>query len=180
MISELDIVRGCIRGDKKLQKMLYDRFAPKMMGVCIRYFTNIGEAEDALQEGFIRVFTNLKSFRKEGALESWIRKIIINTTLNYYRSNLKHRYHFDIQEMEENIEDRSVTRDVFDVKDLLKMIHNLPEGYRIVFNLYEMDGYNHKEIADMLKISTNTSKSQLLKARKLLQKMMVKLNPQGI
>ena len=175
MISDAEIVKGCIEGDRSLQKMLYDRFAPTMLGVCLRYFKDRDEAEDALQEGFIRVFTNLRTFRNEGSLEGWVRKVIINTALNYHRSNLKHYYHSDVDEMDEMIEDEKMVNVKAEVDDLMKIIHALPDGYRLVFNLYEIDGYSHKEIAKMLNISKNTSKSQLLKAKKYLQKKLLAL-----
>ncbi|MFC2100630.1 RNA polymerase sigma factor [Bacteroidota bacterium] len=175
MISDAEIVKGCIEGDRSLQKLLYDKFAPNMLGICSRYFRNIEEAEDALQEGFIRVFFNIKSFRNEGPLEGWIRKVIINTALNYHRSNLKHFFHSDIDELDEMIEDEKAQIKQIEVEDIMKVIQDLPIGYRLVFNLYEIDGYSHKEIAKMLNISKNTSKSQLLKAKKFLQKKLAGL-----
>lgn len=176
MILEQDILKKCLEGDSKAQETLYNRFAPSMLGVCCRYFKTIEEAEDALQEGFIKVFANLKKFRGEGSLQGWIRRVIINTALNEYRSNQKHYFHSDIHELEEFIIDESKLGDKFDVEDLLKLVQNMPDGYRVVFNLYEVEGYSHKEIAAMLKISKNTSKSQLLKARKYLQKEITKLS----
>ena len=180
MISDAEIVKGCIEGERSLQKMLYNRFAPAMLGVCMRYFRDREEAEDALQEGFIRVFTYIRSFRNEGPLEGWIRKVIINTALNYHRSNLKHYYHADVDEMDEMIEDEKMVNDKAEVEDLMKIIHSIPAGYRLVFNLYEIDGYSHKEIAKMLNISKNTSKSQLQKAKKFLQKKLAGLQPGAV
>ncbi len=175
MISDAEIVKACLEGDREKQGLLYEKYAPLMLGVCMRYFRDRDEAQDALQEGFIRVFTKLRSFKEKGSLEGWIRRVIINTALNYYRGNIKHYYHDDINEMEEFIEDDKAVGDQFEREDLLNIIKSLPDGYRIVFNLYEVDGYSHKEIAEMLNISANTSKSQLLKARKQLQKKLAKL-----
>jgi RNA polymerase sigma factor (sigma-70 family) len=174
MISEAELINGCKKGDKKAQKTLYDKYAAKMLGVCIRYFRNIDEAEDALQEGFIKVFNNIDKFRNEGSFEGWIRRIIVNTSLNYYKSNLKHYFGVDYDEIQEVIEDDKLQYDNLSVEYLLKIIHNLPEGYRLVFNLYEIEGYSHKEIAEMLGVSINTSKSQLMKAKRSLQKVLVK------
>ncbi len=175
MISDEEIIKGCIDGNKKFQRLLYEKYASRMLGVCIRYFRDIEEAEDALQEGFIKVFNNISKFRFEGSFEGWIRRIMINTALNYYRSNLKHYFHSDVDESEDKVVLDYEFNDVFYVEDLLKIVKELPTGYQMIFNLFEIEGYSHKEIAKQLKISKNTSKSQLLKARKLLQKKLALL-----
>jgi RNA polymerase sigma-70 factor (ECF subfamily) len=176
MISEAEIISGCVKGDKRAQKALYDKYSAKMFGVCIRYFRSRDEAEDALQEGFIKVFNNIDKFRNEGSFDGWIRRIIVNTALNFYKSNLKHYYSVDYQEIEETIEDTKLNFDNFSVEFLLSIIQSLPEGYRLIFNLYEIEGYNHKEIGEMLGISINTSKSQLMKSKIQLQKKLNKKN----
>lgn len=153
-----------------MQKILYERFAPKMLGVCLRYARDKEEAEDMLQEGFIKVFFKLGEFRGEGSFEGWIRRIMVNTAINYYLRLRKHFYQHDIKEIEEIVEDQHVAFDQLHVKDLLALVQALPTGYRTVFNLYEVEGYQHKEIAEMMKISVSTSKTQLLHARRLLQK----------
>lgn len=168
--SEEEIIEGCKKGNKKAQKLLYDLYSRKYYGICLRYFKNSNEAEDALQEGFVRIFNNIGKFRFEGSFEGWMRKIIVNTTLNFYKSNFKHYYGTDYDEVEEKIEDEYSASDTLTVELMLKTIQELPDGYRIVFNLFEIEGYSHKEIADMLGISVNTSKSQLMKAKKMLQK----------
>ena len=173
MISEAEIISGCVKGDKKAQKALYDKYSAKMLGVCVRYFKNIDEAEDALQEGFIRIFNNIDKFRNDGSFDGWIRRIIVNTALNHYKSNLKHYYAIDYNEIEETIEDTKLSFDSLSVEFLLKVIQTLPDGYRLVFNLYEIEGYNHREIGEMLGISINTSKSQLMKAKKYLQNKLI-------
>ncbi len=176
MISDDEIIKGCIDGDKKFQRLLYEKYASVMLGVCIRYFRDIEEAEDALQEGFIKVYTNIDKFRFEGSFEGWIRRIMINTALNYYRSNLKHYFHSDVEDREDKIDfDKDFNQDFY-VEDLLKIVRDLPPGYQMIFNLFEIEGYSHKEIAEQLNISKNTSKSQLLKARKLLQKKLALLS----
>lgn len=176
MISEAEIIRDCIKGDSSAQELLYNRFASKMLGVCVRYFNTIEEAEDALQEGFIKVFTSLKKYRSEGSFEGWIRRIMVNTALNIYRSNQKHYFHTDIDEIQEQFAGDRMFSDNYSCEQLLKMIHDLPTGYRLVFNLFEIEGYSHKEIAEMLDISVNTSKSQLLKAKNVLKNKLLKTN----
>lgn len=175
MTSEQKLIKGCKQGKAKYQKLLYELYAPKMLGVCARYFKNIDDAQDALQDGFVKIFSNIKAFREEGSFEGWIRRIMVNTSLNLHRKNLKHYYHIDISETESRIADKRMDFDHLEVQDMLKMIQSLPNGYRLVFNLYEIEGYSHKEIADELGVSVNTSKSQLLKARRKLREKLDKL-----
>jgi len=135
----------------------------------MRYFKSKDEAQDALQDGFVKVFTKIENFRGHGSLEGWIRRPMVNTSLNLLRNNLKHAFHADVDDEKVHIVDSSVDYDRFQVDDIMKLIQNLPKGYRIIFNMYEIDGYAHKEIAQKLNISINTSKSQLLKARRHLR-----------
>ncbi len=176
MTSERKLVRECKRNNPRFQKLLFEQYAPKMLGVCMRYFQDKNEAQDALMEGFVKVFSNIEKFRSEGSFEGWIRKIMVNTSLNMHRKNLKHYYHVDIDETLERIADERQTYDHLQVEDMLKMIQSLPSGYRLVFNLYEIEGYSHREIGEQLGVSENTSKSQLRKARLKLQQMLNKHN----
>jgi len=146
-----------------------------MFGVCQRYFTSEDQAEDALQEGFIKVFGKLGDFRNEGSLEGWIRRIMVTTSLNYHRDHRKHYYHTDLDDLFDGSSDEMFSSDQFTLEDLMKILRALPAGYRHVFNLFEIEGYSHKEIADMLGVSVNTSKSQLSKARRLLQRKLTAL-----
>ncbi len=180
MISEAELIKGCLEGNKEIQKMLYQRYASTMLGVCFRYFNDRDEAEDALQEGFIKVFTNLGSFRNEGSLEGWIRRIIVNTSLNMIRNHLKFQFHTDIDEADYLIKDDADVISDLTREEMLRMLRELPPGYKLVFNLYEIEGYSHKEIADMMGISVSTSKTQLLKARKWLQKRLFLMNKEKI
>ncbi|MCX6273529.1 MAG: sigma-70 family RNA polymerase sigma factor [Bacteroidetes bacterium] len=180
MISEAELIKGCLEGKKDIQKQFYHRYASTMLGVCCRYFDTREEAEDALQEGFIKVFTNLGSFRNEGSLEGWIRRIIINTSLNLIRNHLKYQFHTSIEEAESQVIDDSDIVGEMSREEMLKLLQDLPPGYRLVFNFYEIEGYSHKEIADMLAISVSTSKTQLLKARKWLQKRLFLLNQEKL
>jgi RNA polymerase sigma factor (sigma-70 family) len=173
MYNEIQLIDSCVEGDAASQEKLYKLFSGKMMGVCLRYAKDRMEAEDVLQEGFIKVFDNLHKFRKDGSLEGWIRRVIVNTALRNYKNNA-HRYdHADITTVEykANVHD---TNSVLSAQDLLKMIQTLPQGYKVVFNLYAIEGFTHKEISEMLGINEGTSKSQLARARKLLQSYIFK------
>ena len=142
MVSEKDLVIGCQKGKAKFQRLLYEQYAPKMLGVCMRYFQSKEEAQDALQDGFVKVYTKIQGFRSQGSLEGWIRRIMVNTSLNLHRKNLKHFYHKDIDDDFVQIADESIDYDHFNVQDMLKLIQQLPTGYGIVFNMYEIDGYS--------------------------------------
>jgi RNA polymerase sigma-70 factor (ECF subfamily) len=175
MISEEELIKKCLKGKPKYQKMLFDRYAPKMFGVVSRYFSSYAEAQDALQDGFVKVFMKLGDYSGLGSFEGWIRRIMINTSLNNIRQNLKHQFHMDVDDVQEFIEDESQSYDRLTTEDMLNVIREMPAGYRTVFNLYEIEGYHHNEIAVELGISVNTSKSQLLKARAYLRKRIAKL-----
>lgn len=168
-LHEKAIVEGCIEGNREAQKVLYDHFAAKMLALCFRYCDSVEEAEDVLQDAFIRIFTHIRSYRGKGSLEGWIRRIMINTALNHLKSISGHRFSEDIDELSENMQPSVRPAGDMEVKDLIEKIRELPPGYRTVFNLYEVEGFSHKEIADMLRISVNTSKSQLMKAKRMLQ-----------
>lgn len=161
-------------GKAKAQARLYQLFAPKMFGVCLRYSKDATEAEDNLQEGFLKVFEKIDSFRHEGSFEGWIRRIMVNVALERYRKN--HLMHpvedigiYDGAELNDQIISE------MSAKDLMKIIQELPPRYRMVFNLYVFEGMNHKEIADEMKISVGTSKSNLARARGILKEKVVKV-----
>lgn len=139
------------------------------MGICLRYCKSRDEAEDVLLEGFMTIFSEAHTFRKDGAFEQWMKRIMINTAINNYRKNLKHYFHADIAEIDEHTLIKSETLENYSARELMKLLDELPEGYRMIFNLYAVEGYKHREIAKMLDISVGTSKSQLSKARKMLQ-----------
>ncbi len=176
MLSEAQLVKNCLAGKADSQELLYRRFASRMFGVCLRYAKNKMEAEDIMQEGFIKVFQNLKNFRCEGSLEGWVRRIMVNTAINYYKSNLKYLQTLDIDDCSNNEHVSVEAIDNISLKTLLGLIQRLPEGYRMVFNLYVIEGYSHKEIAESLGVSENTSKSQLSRARKVLQDKLKTIN----
>jgi RNA polymerase sigma-70 factor (ECF subfamily) len=170
MITESDLIEGCKRGDRKMQHELYLRFAPKMFGVCLRYAGNTEEAEDILQEGFIKVFNKIGSYRGEGSFEGWIRRIFVNTAIEHFR---KKTYLQPITEHEEStVEGKYLSvLDNLAEKDIIKLVQQLSPGYRTVFNMYVIEGYTHKQIAEALGISEGTSKSQLSRAKQILQEL---------
>lgn len=171
--SDSDLLEGCLRGDRRMQHELYGRFAPKMYGVCLRYAANAEEAEDILQESFIKVFKKMASFRSEGSFEGWIRRIFVNTAIEHYRRKV---YLQPITEHEENtVEGKYLSvLDSLAEKDIINLVQQLSPGYRTVFNMYVVEGYTHKQIADQLGISEGTSKSQLSRAKQILQELVQK------
>jgi RNA polymerase sigma-70 factor (ECF subfamily) len=174
MIADEHIVDGCKAGKRKAYSMLYKKYASTMLGLCLRYCKNLQEAEDVLQEGFIKVFNNISRFRQEGSFEGWIKRIMVHSAIDHYKSNLKNQTTQDIADVEEKIGKTDEPEDYRDIhipkERLMEMIQELPDGYRIVFNLYAIEGFSHKEIAEQLEVSENTSKTQLLKARKALKR----------
>ena len=167
MISDADLIKGCIEGDRRMQKQLYDQFSPKMYAVCLRYMGNADDAQDILQEGFIKIFKNLERFRGDGSFEGWVRRIFVNTAIEHIR---KKKLNLSLTEKEDTIEFKSVSAlDNINEKDLLKIVSDLSPGYRSVFNLYVVEGFSHKEIGELLGINEGTSKSQLARARMILQ-----------
>jgi RNA polymerase sigma factor (sigma-70 family) len=174
LIDEQQLITGCLAGNRSSQAELYGLYSPKMMMVCLRYSKSREEAEEILQDGFIKVFKNIQQFRNEGSFEGWIRKIMVNCALQRYRSQLHlHRVvsmdAYGIERpFEQHIESNLTT------KELLETVQQLPPGYRMVFNLYVFEGMKHREIAEALKISEGTSKSNLSDARMLLQRALAK------
>lgn len=169
------IINGCIKGDYRAQRLLYQMFSQKMFGICLRYAKDYHQAEDVLQEGFIKVFKNVHNFRGEGSFEGWIRRIFVNTAIENYRKSVSM---YPIVEIE-NINVPKSTENILAklaADDLMKLVSKLAVGYRTVFNLYVIEGYSHKEISALLGISEGTSKSQLARARYILQKMINELN----
>ena len=167
-MSESDLIKGCLEGDRRAQEYLYQRFSPKMYGVCLRYAGKAEDAQDILQDGFVKIFKNLHMYRGDGSFEGWIRRIFVNTAIEHYRRQVNL---YPVTENHENLlETKEISAfDSLSVKDLMKIIQQLSPGYRTVFNLYVVEGYSHKEIAEMIGISEGTSKSQLARAKGVLQ-----------
>ncbi len=174
-LTEEEIRKGCIAGNRNCQEILYKTFSPRMFGICLRYANDYHSAEDILQEGFIKVFNHIDKYKGSGSFEGWLKRIFINTAIEQYRKAQNHSHHLEI----EKVSLPNQTETTFEnlkAQDLLKMVQQLSPGYRNVFNLYVIEGYPHKEIAKMLDISEGTSKSQLARARSILQKMIETLN----
>jgi RNA polymerase sigma factor (sigma-70 family) len=177
MNSDEQIIAGCIEGKRKAFSQLFNNYAPVMLGVCMRYCKNRIDAEDVMQDGFIKVFSQIHKFRHEGSFEGWIKRIMINAAIDNYQSNLKKAFHEEMNTISQapDLADDQYDDDLPEELNiphtkLMEMIQELPDGYRVVFNLYAIENFNHKDIATMLGISENTSKTQLLKARKTLKK----------
>ena len=172
MLSEQELIDGCRKGDRGFQQALYQRYCRKMLVVCLRYSKTTAEAEDILQEGFVKVFHALKDFRQQSKLETWITRIMVNTALNSQRKKLYLYPMVDVETIDMPEDEISVSGIHFN--QLLEMVQALPQGCQVVFNLFAIEGYNHKEIADLLGISEGTSKSQYARARSLLQAKLLK------
>ena len=173
-MTEYELIAGCSRQDPASQKAAFDRYASRMLGVCNRYARNTADAEDILQDSFIKVFAKIKQFKGNGSFEGWIRRIVVNTALKKYTLTryTKELSGFEVNENALVFEDASAFSHLPE-KDLLAMINSLPDGYRLIFNLYVIEGYPHEEIAQMLNIQAGTSRSQLVKARLMLQKQIL-------
>ena len=167
-----DCIRKCSSGDCKAQTALYNHFAPKMFGVCLRYSKDTTEAEDALQEGFIRIFTKIDQFGYKGSFEGWMRRIMVNQCFEKFRKN-SHLYPVEDMVVYEGVSFAEDTISGISADDLLKIIQELPPRYKMVFNLYAIEGYSHQEIGKMMNISEGTSKSNLSRARVILQKKVI-------
>lgn len=166
--DEKDIITRCLKGEATAQSRLFNRFAPRMLGVCYRYMHTIYEAEDVLQEAFIKVFKSLNTFQYNSSLEHWIRRIVVNTALNHIKAGKKFKDESDV----DNLEDEGYTDSIhvqFETEEVVNAIKSLPEGYRTVFNLYAVEGYSHKEIGEMIGIAEASSRSQYSRAKTILQ-----------
>ena len=169
-----NIINDCASGNSKAQEALYTMFAPKMYGVCLRYAKDASEAEDNMHEGFVKVFTNIKKFRHEGSFEGWIRRIMVNVSLLKFR---KQNTLYPVEDVG-IFETQNVSEDILDritANELLSVIQELTPRYRMVFNLYVLEGMNHQEISEQMGISVGTSKSNLARARNILKRKVMKL-----
>lgn len=174
--DEQEIINGCKKGESWAQKLVYEQHASTMLSVCIRYTGDYEIARDLLQEGFIKVFTKIDSYTGMGAFAGWLRRIFITTALEFLRKNDALKLSSDITELDYRLEESSHNVvDEITADELLNCVAKLSEGYRTVFNLYAIEGYSHAEIAEMLGISENTSRSQFMRARNILQKNVEKL-----
>jgi RNA polymerase sigma-70 factor, ECF subfamily len=204
VLYEKEIINGCKKYHKDAQKALYEKYAPMMYGICIRYASRENEVKDILQEGFLKVFSQINSFKELGSFEGWIKRIIVNHSINYYHKNRKHYKHLDIDNINESeifydssdIEDITIDKNSisprelnqdnitaeiiekagFTHKELLEILNRLPEPFRLVFNLHCIEHYKHDEIAELLKIDIGTSRTRLLRARKIIREMLCEMS----
>jgi RNA polymerase sigma factor (sigma-70 family) len=176
-VTEKELIEGCQREDRLAQKAFYERFSPAMFGVCRRYISNREDCEDVLVKAMYKALANIDQFKGQGSLEGWLRRIVVNEALMFLRLR---RLKFDDELDERELPSRPRAVDQLVAQDILDLLDALPTGYRTVFNLYVLEGYKHREIADLLGISINTSKSQLIFAKKRLQELLEKINYPGV
>ncbi|MBS1946925.1 MAG: sigma-70 family RNA polymerase sigma factor [Bacteroidetes bacterium] len=173
-MTEEAIFQGCIKNQAAAQRELYNRYSPKMLAVCYRYAHNREDAEDMLQEGFIKVFSQIHTFQNKGAFEGWVRRIMVHTCINNLKKNKRFNesvdiiYASSIQVREETVPS------IVQAKQIVECIRMLPIGYRTVLNLYAIEGYSHKEIGEMLEIEESTSRSQYTRAKQMLEEILIK------
>ncbi|NCD71426.1 RNA polymerase sigma factor [Mucilaginibacter agri] len=168
-----DLINDCRKGSRKAQELLYKQLAAKMLAVCMRYAVDKMEAEDMLQNGFVRVFQKIDDYRGEGAFEGWVRRIMVHSSIEYYRKHHK-MMHVEIDDTAPGQSINAAAAANLDAKDLMAMIQRLSPGYRMVFNLYAIEGYSHKEIGEIMGITEGASKSQLSRARAILKEQVIK------
>jgi RNA polymerase sigma factor (sigma-70 family) len=175
-MTEEAILKGCLQNDAASQRELYNRYSPKMLSVCYRFAQNREDAEDMLQEGFIKVFSQMHTFENRGAFEGWIRRIIVHTCINILKKNKKFNESVDIIHANAvQVREDSVPS-IIQAKQVVECIRMLPIGYRTVLNLYAIEGYSHREIADALEIEESTSRSQYTRAKAMLEDILIKKN----
>lgn len=165
------IIDGCKRGEPRFQELLYQKYAARMMAVCTRYAKTRFEAEDVFHEAFVKVFKHINTYQ-EGSFEGWMKRIFVNSAINNFRKNQKHYNHEQHSDENESSSGEDLILSEISTKELMAVIAQLPEGYRLVFNMYVLEGYTHKEIGELLNIAEGTSKSQLAKAKAFLKKIL--------
>jgi RNA polymerase sigma factor (sigma-70 family) len=169
------LIAKASNGNRKAQQQMFELFSPKMLSICRQYLKNNDIAEEVMLTGFLKVFTHLKDYKSQGSFEGWIRRIMVNESITQLRKDKKLLFNED-KEIENSIDHVAYIESELEVKEIQTMIDSLPNGYKTVFVLYAVEGYKHSEIAELLQISESTSKSQLFKARKMLQSMVNKEN----
>ena len=172
-MDEKQLIDGCINGDRRAQKALYDKYSGRMMAVCLRYIKDTEDARDLMQEGFIKLYTNISKYSGEGSFDGWVRKIFVNCALERLRHNDVLKNADDIEDIDyADMPDESAS--ALSSEEIMTYVRALPDGFRTVFNLCAIEGYSHKEISEELNITESTSRSQYMRARKILQKMITK------
>ena len=165
-------MQRCLREETNAQMLLFNKYAPAMLGICFRYANNSQEAEDMMQEGFVHVFNKLSQFKGHSALKTWITRIMINTSINYLRKHHKIKWDNDLGFVSDNLDHSNEQFSNYDAKVVMQCMQTLPDGYRMVLNLFAIEGFSHKEIGEMLGIKEATSRSQFAKAKNYLQKQL--------
>ena len=171
-MTEKELIKACKKGDREAQELLYRRYSPKLFGLCLRYAASYQEAEDFLQEGFIRIYSKLYKYQPTGSFSAWLHRLMINIALEHIRRNKKRKNQTNLDQVMNLAEDSEDVFSSFGARDIMFMVQKLPDGYRAVFNLYVVEGYSHKEIGDLMGISESTSKSQLSRAKAALRKLL--------
>ncbi len=173
-MTEQAILVGCLKNDPTAQRELYNRYSPKMLSVCYRFSNSREDAEDMLQEGFIKIFTQINSFQNKGAFEGWVRKIIVHTCINFLKKNKKFKESIDLDQATYLEIKEETMPSIMQARQVVECIRLLPLGYKTVLNLYALEGYSHKEIGTMLDIEESTSRSQYTRAKVMLESILLK------
>jgi len=176
LLNEQELISACTENDPRAQKLLFETYASKMLGVCARYCPNMEDAKDAMHEGFIKIFQQIHKFKGNSKLQTWMTRLMIYTAIDHFKKSIKFNYYEKDEDIyaasgQNEAEEIEYDDEQINIQDLYAVIRELPDGYKVVFNLYAIDGFTHKQIAQKLNITEGTSKSQLARARKLLQKL---------
>ncbi|MCB0760089.1 MAG: sigma-70 family RNA polymerase sigma factor [Flavobacteriales bacterium] len=169
-MTDQELVRACLEGSGKAQRLLYDKYSGQMMAVCLRYAGNEPDAQDMMQEGFIKVFDKLGQYSGKGSLVGWIRSVVISCALVHIRKEKRFMFHEDVEEVQHLTDDDVDAVSRMSQAEIMELIRQMPDGYRTVFNLFAIEGYSHKEIAELIEVSESTSKTQFFKAKAWLKK----------
>jgi RNA polymerase sigma factor (sigma-70 family) len=176
LMDDYTLVTECVKSNPRAQQALFERFAPKMFTVCLRYAKNKEQAEDILQDGFVKVFAKITAFKMEGSLEGWIRRVMVNTALDQIRKNVKSLGEISTDDVAYKLDSNDFIAENLMAEDLMKLIQSMPEGYKVVFNMFAIEGYSHAEIAEQLGVTESTSKSQYSRARAYLRERIESIN----
>ena len=173
-MDDESLIAGCIKGNQIAQKTLFDSFSPKFFALCLRYMKSTDDAEDVLQEGMVKIFTKLPEYKGKGSFEGWMRRIVVNTCLDQIRKNQKLKFDVSIDQEEYKLSMNANILENMSANELIEEIKKMPPGYRVVFNMFAIEGYSHQEIAEKLGVKESTSKSQYLRARAYLKERISK------
>lgn len=175
-LSDDDLIRGCVENNRKSQEMLYRRYARALFRLCLIYDNDRDNAKDMLQDSFIKIFRSIKGFDRHGSLRCWMKKIVTNTAIDHYRKNCIETQFIQIDKITDPFSDEESVSSTLNTEDIISQVNRLPKGARMIFQLHAIEGYSHKEIAELLHISESTSKSQISRAKQLLQQWVGKKN----